>query len=279
MTGAPDGEGRALRRFVLCADDFGMSPAADASILHLAGMGRVTAVSCLVHGPAWRADAAALVRPPGGAEVGLHLTFGDEHPAAIVFRAARGVVGLSGVRILESRIEAQLDAFATALGRPPAYVDDHLHVHQVPGVREALLRVLRRRHGEAMPWVRNTVPLRPRGAKAAIVAALGGHGLLAALRRGGVRHNTDFAGVYDFSPRADYRALLRTWLADVADGGLVLCHPVAPDRDAGTPDAVARQAEARHLASDAFADDCRSAGAAPGLPADVLPPALPGRSA
>ena len=265
--------GEAPRRFVLCADDFGMAPGVNAALLELAARGRVTALSCLVGAPAWREGAAALVRGGVAVEAGLHLTFGDEHPLAVVWRAARGRAGLLDASRLEASIGAQLDAFADAVGRPPAYVDGHLHVHQLPGVREALLRVLRARFGRDLPWVRNTVPLRRRGAKAAFIAALGGRALRDALRAGGIRHNADFAGVYDFSPRADYRALVRGWLADVADGGLLLCHPIFPGGTPVAPDAEARLAEARYLGSEAFVADCRAAGAVAG-PADaVLPPA------
>jgi hypothetical protein len=265
------GSGRApARRFVLCADDFGMTPGANEAILGLATRGRVTALSCLVGAPAWREGAAALLRTSLAADVGLHLTFGDESPSAVVWRAARGRLGLVDPARLEGRVAAQLDAFADAMGRAPAFVDGHLHVHQVPGVREALLRVLARRFGDRPPWVRSTVPLRERGAKAAVIAALGGLGLRAALRARGIRHNVDFAGVYDFSPRADYASLMRGWLADVADGGLVLCHPVSPSPGPETPDAVARRAEGRYLLSDAFASDCVAAGAEPALPAEVI---------
>jgi hypothetical protein len=50
---------------------------------------------------------------------------------------------------------------------------------------------------------------------------------------------------------------VRVWLADVADGALVMCHPGLPGSD---PAAVARGAELRHLESARFADDCAAAG-------------------
>ncbi len=266
--------GAAPRRFVLCGDDFGMAPGVNAALLDLAARGRVTALSCLVGAPAWRDGAAALRRGEAAVATGLHLTFGDESPLAVLWRAARGFAGLVDAARLEAAIGAQLDAFADALGRPPSYVDGHLHVHQLPGVRDALLRALRARFPRAVPWVRNTVPLVPRGAKASFIAALGGKALRDALRRERVRHNVDFAGVYDFSPRADYRALFRGWLADVADGGLVLCHPIFPGGTPVAPDNEARLAEAEYLGSDAFLDDCRATGAVAGAPEKVLPAAF-----
>ena len=158
---------------------------------------------------------------------------------------------------MADRVAAQLDRFEAAVGAPPAFVDGHHHVHQLRPVRNALLRVLRDRYGDHPPYVRSVVPLRPRGTKAAIVAGLGARPLLRRLEEGGIPHNPDFAGVYDLSARSDFPGLLRGWLGDLADGGLVMCHPGLPGEG---PVAAARGAEMRHLESERFADDCAAAG-------------------
>ena len=158
---------------------------------------------------------------------------------------------------MADRIAAQLDRFEEAFGAPPAFVDGHHHVHQLRPVRNALLRVLRQRHRDHLPYVRNVVPLRSRGAKAAIVAGLGARPLLRRLEEEGFPHNPDFAGVYDLSARSDFPGLLRGWIGDLADGGLVMCHPGLPGEG---PAAAARGAEMRHLESDRFGSDCSAAG-------------------
>jgi hypothetical protein len=101
------------------------------------------------------------------------------------------------------------------------------------------------------------VPLRSRGAKAAVIAGQGARPLLRRLQADGIPHNPDFAGVYDLSVRSDFPELLRGWIADIADGGLIMCHPGLPGDG---PVAAARGAELRHLESDRFAADCAAAG-------------------
>lgn len=249
--------GPATRRVVLCADDFGMEPSVNEGILRLAGAGRLTAVTCMVDMPAFRDGAPALRALAGRADAGLHLDLGTRSAAELLALAARGAIGLVDEARVADRIAAQLDRFEEAMGTPPAFVDGHHHVHQLRPVRDALLRVLGDRDGGRMPFVRNVVPLRPRGTKASIVAGLGARPLLRRLVAERIPHNTDFAGVYDLSERSDFPGLLRGWLGDLADGGLVMCHPGLPGQG---PAAAARGAELRHLESEGFAADCEAAG-------------------
>lgn len=65
--------GRPIRLGV-CVDDFGLNPYVNEAALGLACDGRISAVSCLVDAPAWRAGAALLDRRTRGrVDVGLHL--------------------------------------------------------------------------------------------------------------------------------------------------------------------------------------------------------------
>jgi chitin disaccharide deacetylase len=255
------------RRVVLCADDFGMEPSVNEGILRLAAAGRITAITCMVDMPAWRDGSRALGAVAGSADAGLHLDLGTRSAGELLALAARGMLGLVDPARVAARIEAQLDRFEDAAGAPPAFVDGHHHVHQLRPVRNALLAVLRRRYGDRMPHVRNVVPLRPRGTKAAIVAGLGARALRDRLRAEGIPHNPDFAGVYDLSARSDFPGLVRGWLADLADRGLVMCHPGLSGEG---PAAGARGAELRHLESERFAADCAAAGVRLARPTEAL---------
>lgn len=246
------------RRVVLCADDFGMLDEVNEGILRLAAAGRITAVSCLVAGPAWSRGAADLARAAGQADTGLHLFLGTGSGGGALAFAARGALGLVDASWVGQQITEQLDRFEQDLGRPPDFVDGHHHVHQMWPVREVLLRALRERYPGRVPYVRNTVPIRSRGAKGAAIAALGGRGLLRRLREGGVPHNPDFAGVYDLSARSDFPSLMRGWLDGIADRGLLMCHP-GTKSVCGDDAASARVAELRHLESDRFGEDCEAA--------------------
>jgi predicted glycoside hydrolase/deacetylase ChbG (UPF0249 family) len=248
-----------MKRIALCADDFGSFPGADGGILRLVDLGRLGGVSCQVAAATFAASAPALRGRGGAVDAGLHvdLATGRGGLAALVARSHARALDRGAV---SDAVSSQLDAFERALARPPAFVDGHQHVHQLPVVRDALLDVLARRYGARMPLVRNTVALRRRGAKALVLGALGGRALRRELRTRGVPHNADFAGVYALDGRADYPALFRGWLASAADGTLLLCHPGLAATDAGDPIGPARAAELAYLASDAFERDCAAAG-------------------
>jgi predicted glycoside hydrolase/deacetylase ChbG (UPF0249 family) len=146
---------------------------------------------------------------------------------------------------IKQEIARQLDKFESLFGRRPDYVDGHEHVHQFPIVRDALLAVLSARYGNSIA-VRSTVPTTSRGAKAAVIAMLGGRALRKQLLRAGIPTNSDFAGVYDFSTRVPFEALMRGWLASIADGGIVMCHPELSSRN----ELDARAVEHEFLASE-----------------------------
>jgi chitin disaccharide deacetylase len=250
-----------VRRLVVCADDFGQSEPIDAGILSLARAGRLGAVSCLPLGPALARDLPALLAT--GVDAGLHLDLTEGlggSPAAplggVILRAYFGA--LDGAA-LAAQVIAQLDAFLRLAGRPPAFVDGHRHVHQLPQVRSALLAELTRRWPGRVPPIRVTVPRRARGPKAALIAALGGRALRRALDARAIPHNADFAGVYGFEPTAPYRALVQGWLASLEDGGLLMCHPGEAGDD---PIGAARVRELAYLGSPEFEADCTAAGVA-----------------
>jgi chitin disaccharide deacetylase len=248
-----------VKRLVVCADDFGQSRPIDAGILSLARAGRLTAVSALALGPALSGDLPALLDT--GVEVGLHLDLteglGGSPSTGLGSLILRCHLGLVGRAAVASAIARQLDAFERSAGRAPAFVDGHRHVHQLPLVRGLLLDQLGRRYLADPPAVRTTVPRRGRGAKAALIAALGGRALRRALDRRGLPRNTDFAGVYGFDPGAPYRALMQGWLASLEDGGLLMCHPGEPGDDVI---GAARVRELGYLASPEFEADCAAAG-------------------
>ncbi len=215
------------RRIQICADDYGFDRAISLGILDCIDAGVVTATSCMVLSPAWPHWAPALKERVAEADLGLHLDLNEfAHYASRslegwLMAAYRGAVPCA---LASPWIESQLDAFERRIGRAPDYVDGHQHLHQIPGVREALLQVLTRRYGHACA-LRITCSRRWRGAKAALIGRLGGRALAAGARAEGLRVNRDFAGVYDFQPGVDYRQLLEDWLRFLPDGGLMMCHP------------------------------------------------------
>ncbi len=234
----------------------------DAAVEQLALQGRLSAASCMTTSPLWVQAARRLPGLRPQLSLGLHFNLTEGHGVgasigigALIVSAYAARLGAAAVR---DAWRQQLDAFEDALGTPPDFIDGHQHVHQLPGVRTAMMHELQARYGErreAWPWVRSTVPTRWLWArpKAAAIALLGGWTTTRHLERLGVPKNRGFAGVYAFNAftPAGYGRHMAQWLAQLDAGSLMMCHPaVAPvDGDAiGSQRAV----EFAYLRSEAF---------------------------
>ncbi len=250
MHEAPQHNSNDWRRIGICVDDFGLHAGINEAVFALAHLGRVQAVSAMVGGPAWGEGAPALrALDPQRVEVGLHLDL-TECPLQPALRTPLGrLIAQAYLRRLDAaalrtEIGAQLDAFEQAMGRAPAYVDGHQHVHQLPMVRTLLLQELARRYPAGGPWLRAThSPQRAAHAdartdfKSRVIAFLGARALSALARRQGLRQNARLLGVYDFTGSAEqYRERLQRWLHAARDGDLLMCHVGLPTQ---APDVLA----------------------------------------
>lgn len=249
------------RRIAICIDDFGLHAGVNCAALQLAASGRVSAISGLVGAPAWHAGSPKLATlKRDRIDIGLHLDLTEFPLIAASRRSLPALIagafsGRIDRRALRAEIAAQLEAFEQAIGRPPDFVDGHRHVHQLPGVREALLELLAGCETVTAPWLRSTQRANSsRGFKPWAIEALGAVAFGRLAMRHGLSRNRCLLGVYDFAGGAlRYRALLRGWLAHANDGDLLMCHPSlqVPADDAILP---ARCAEYKVLAGSGWAD-------------------------
>jgi len=237
------------RRIVLCADDYGISPAVSAAIRELIGRGRLNATSVMVVAPSFsQAEADALVSAAAShAAIGLHLTLTAPFaPLSAGFmplrnRAFPPLAAMAGRALirrqkparLDAEISAQFVAFRAAFGRPPDYVDGHQHIHVFPQIGEALLRAVVAAAPNA--WVRQCgrpalAPKSLADPKGFILDRLSARFRRLAARCG-VRTNPAFAGTYSFRPGADFANLFPGFLAALPDRGVVMCHPGKVDAE------------------------------------------------
>ena len=223
-------------RIVVSADDYGIEPGVDAGIVELAAAGRLSAVSCLTGSPGFAARARDLVGLD--VDLGLHLNFTESLGGAGVYRSHPVLVALAYTRRLKStgvraQIMDQLDRFEQHAGRAPDFVDGHLHVHQLPVIRDQLIDVVLSRYAVSPPWLRDTVPGEldrslpfMQRFKPQVIAALGGPAMAARARLSGLKCNLGFFGSYDFDrPHPPYPVLLEAWLRHATDGSLLMTHP------------------------------------------------------
>lgn len=222
-----------MKRIAICIDDFGLHPAIDGAILALAAQGRVTTTSCMVGAPAWRQDGTALrtMADAGRVEAGLHFDLTECPLDRAIARPVGAWMRASMLRrvdpaAIRAELRGQLDAFEEAMGRAPAHIDGHQHVHQFPVVRDVVVEeLLRRYRGSGLPWLRST-----RGAarwrfKGRVIEAMGARALDRLAREHHIAHNRTLLGVYDFAGGPQrFGTLLQAWLAAAHDGDLLMCH-------------------------------------------------------
>jgi predicted glycoside hydrolase/deacetylase ChbG (UPF0249 family) len=152
------------------------------------------------------------------------------HVDALTARAFAGRLPLDAIA---AEIERQCDRFEDLVGRPPAFIDGHQHVHMLPGIRGRFLKIASRRAPGA--WIRTCeerlAAIRRRGVfrwTAARSSFLSRRlsGQAAGL---GLTTNRGFAGLYDFRAGRDYGRLFGRWLTDPGPAHLVICHPARSD--------------------------------------------------
>jgi predicted glycoside hydrolase/deacetylase ChbG (UPF0249 family) len=266
----------ASRRIWLCADDYGISHSVDTAIRDLVVRGRLNATSVMVAAPGFnRSEAIALSLLNSGdtrrVAIGLHITLtAPFRPLSTGFRPlrdgaflrleqmlARGSLRLLRPKALSVEIATQLEAFVTAFGRAPDFIDGHQHVHLFPQVRDAVLDVVK--HVAPTAWVRQcgrAVPLTRRlsDRKGLLLDWLSRkfRRRAAAL---GVATNPAFAGTYDFATaQPDYAALFASFLDRLPRDSVVMCHPGMVDAELVRLDPLTtlREREYAFLADDAF---------------------------
>ena len=278
---------RPHRLLIVTADDFGIGPATTRGILDLAADGVVTSTVLLVNSP-FAAEAVADWRAAGSVlELGWHpcLTLDrpvlppDRVPTLVDedgrFRPLGGflkrlVAGRLDPAQVEAELAAQLARFVSFVGRFPANVNAHHHVHAFGPLGAALRRVLSA--AGCRPFVRRVAE--PWRTLAAVPGARVKRFVLSAVGRRTARHQAAgflgadaLAGVTDPPFVHDPRFFVR-WLERVPGRVVELaCHPGHYDerligRD-GTPgDGLLerRPQEWKLLADPGFRDAVAAAG-------------------
>lgn len=261
------------RRIWLCADDYGMAPGINDAIRKLILRGRLNATSVMTAAAHLGADEVgaleALNAGTKRAAVGLHVTLtGPFRPLSNGYAPLRDgafptigeMTKLAMTRRLTPEpltveIATQLEAFLSAFGHLPDFVDGHQHVQLLPVVRDAFLNVV----AEIAPhaWVRQcgrarSAWLLPDHKGLALDVLSLGFKSQAAGR--GLATNPAFAGAYVFSDKARFARIFPRFLKGLPDGGLIMCHPGFVDDALKSLDPVTtlREHEFAFFDSDAF---------------------------
>ena len=266
--------GAAPRRIWLCADDYGISPGVNRAIRDLIERGRLNATSVMMVGPSIGRDEAASLQAAAGKNprcaIGLHATLtAPFRPLTMHFQPVDGGMFLPFAKLLRAglmrrldgeiihaELMVQLSAFSDAFGRPPDFVDGHQHAQLFPQVREAFLAAVKqaapnawvRQCGRRAPWTQRL------GAPKALVLDILSARFRTLAARAGIAFNPGFAGAYDFSGTPDFAALMASFLAELPEASVVMCHPGFVDDTLAGLDPLTgqREQEYKFLAGEDF---------------------------
>jgi predicted glycoside hydrolase/deacetylase ChbG (UPF0249 family) len=261
------------QRLILCADDYAIAPGVSRGILRLIEAGRLTATNCLTVSRFWPEHARWLKPHADKADVGIHLALTMLRPLSTMPRTCpegrfpdirdltiAAWLGRLDAGEIAAELARQLDAFEAEFGRPPAFVDGHQHIHQLPMIRDVVLDLWQRRLSNSGAWLRLTdEPLSAifaRGVertKSGIISYLG-RGFARQARAQGLPTNDSFAGVHDFSGRVPYGHMFERFLVCAGERHLVMCHPGYVDDELRAVDDVttAREEELAFFESAGF---------------------------
>lgn len=226
---------RTRRSFWLIADDYGLSPGVSRAIRMLAERGRLSGTGCMALFDDWAKYAHALRPLERQIAIGLHLTLTD-FPAASTGRAMPGLKrlladlprGAIADEAIAKELDAQLERFTAEIGSAPAFIDGHQHVHFLRPVRRWLRRRYRDTAPQARPWIRGAPALA--GAPAGMRAKIAFTRTLAAgfdrsMREDGFTVRGPLTGFYDWRGKGRFAEAITALLPQIADGGVMMCHP------------------------------------------------------
>ena len=262
-----------FRNVILCADDFGLADGVSRGILELAEIGRLSATGAMTNMPGWQRAAADLKALRGRIAVGLHLNLTTGSPLGPMpqlaptgtFPTLKDVLPKAlkrqlSVEEIAGEIGRQLDAFLEVHGEPPAFVDGHQHIHVLPVIRPALLRILTERGYAGRMWLRDpsdgmaAILRRPIGRSKALIVKSLAQGFARSAHAAGLQTNKGFSGFAPLDLSAPAARVFEEAFSKLGPRPVVMCHPGYVDDDlrALDPALESRVDELEYLRSEAF---------------------------
>ncbi len=253
---------------IICADDYGISPAVSVGIIELIEHDKISATSCMMLGGSV-GEMMQRLRPfADRVDIGLHLVLTDETPLSRL-GVSSGLVDAEGdllpfrrllincyKKVIDyqavcNEIRAQLDLFVTLVGQQPDYIDGHQHTHQLPVVREAVanaIQYLQERNRRAyvrvagLPtmWLLKTgLAYSSSFAFNNLMIGLPGKAMARLMDRSGVPRNRFLLGFYDYEGKRGFDTIVRLYLTlKPNDRDIFFCHPGYVDDELRSRDCV-----------------------------------------
>ena len=206
---------------IFCADDFGMTADINRATAELATSGKIDAVSCMVNMPFFMDDELAEL---GCVSLGLHFTLAESSQELRIL-ALRAYARQLKRQEIYNELAAQYEQFEKIAGRKPDFIDGHLHVQQLPVVRDVLVEFIQDHCANQFPRVRNAaMPLWQCSLKSFFIA-IPGRVMKRKLLNASIPTNDGFGGIYDYRNFMHYPLYLEKFVRTVPENGIVMVHP------------------------------------------------------
>lgn len=258
-----------MKSLILCADDYGQNQSISQAIITLLKKNRLSATSCMTTTAHWPDAAKNLLPFQATTDIGLHFNLTEGQPLSPALQRSHGFLPLHRLLLraytrrlqmqaIEAELHAQLDCFVAHMQQLPRFIDGHQHVHQLPMVRECILKMYAQRLQGRGIYLRCTVrPYYGSSFKNLVLQLLGARQLKKKLIEEGIPHNASFSGIYDFNQADRYAEWFPKFLRESQSQGIIMCHPGFAEQ--GDPIAKVRFHEFAYLDSEQFLQDCQRA--------------------
>jgi len=234
----------------VCADDFGITEKVSTSILELAKKRRITATSCLVNSSDFNKVYSKIRKFKNTLDIGLHLDF-TFNPT---FKKKKNFN-------IKEEINIQFNKFEKKMGFLPDFIDGHHHVHQLPFIRNTLIKIIKKKYKKKNknPWIRITsdgyknIFLRNESLMKSLFLTILGNSFKKMAIKNNLRFNERFSGIYDFKT-TNYKKKFEKFVLNIKNGHLIMVHPGVSDKKLISLDSVtlAREKELKFLKSNQF---------------------------
>ena len=232
-----------MKKILICADDFGISPGVSEAIIDLINRKAITACACISVMPESSEHAKSLqsikIRP----DIGLHLCLtdvgikvnGTRLPSFKTF-LRRAFLGQISFRFITRTINTQLDMFESQFNETPDFIDGHQYVHQLPIVRDALISIVKNRYKVNRPYLRNThigfskILKMKTGKIRNTFISIQGRYFKKLLRSHQIKTNKSFSGIYNFTSKKTYKECFLNFIEMTEERGMIVTHPGLVDK-------------------------------------------------
>ena len=253
---------------IICADDFGISPAVNTGILELASAKRISSISCMMIGPSVEHAMAELRLFEKRFDAGLHLVLTNDPPLTNLSTDS-GLTDPQGNLLsfgklmknaflkkidnvaLKKEISAQLDRFMTLSGHPPDYIDGHQHIQQLPIIRDAIVEVAQELLKNNPNTYIRVAQLPRKWLMTTGVSRLGrfflgnffimypGKSMIRLMAQNNIPHNRFLLGYYDYMISNKFADIFHWYLTlHPKENDIFFCHPGYVDQELRNRDSV-----------------------------------------